>query len=254
VVVISLMNEAGRGTMSVTSPGSGEASRATALVVAHRVHMANGTDSWPQVAVLGYDGFCRLNRLDSGLTPCFGTSHILPPSLPVPQPAGQKPLQSLHPYLDAISWRIDAEGLPALTATGGWYDGALRRIDATWSFDMLPPTAEGDVSFDVGVDATVLEPVALPAAGGFQSALGLATLSSMYSDAGSFDADVLEAGTSSVSAGSLTGAPDTTIEGTPLPLQAGDSLWMRRSMTSDHNTSASDEGITVRCAVVTPAR
>lgn len=243
-----LLNQQGSGSMEVELPpgvaalGS-EWKRATAVILQH-----NAAQGRPQTLVLYWNGFTRLKTL-SAPDPCFGSSFILPPFVPVEQPATEVPRPELHPVIEKISLLADAVGRPELHARGAWYDpDRVRALEVEWTLVMDEPPASGEeVQWHVSTTVTPSADWAGSTLAKQPSRLiGIGAISSMYSGPGSFDSDVFRVSPGrAIRASSLTGPIGASLNGDSQPLPEGATMTLARSQPSDHNASAPDLSLTV---------
>ncbi|HET9956815.1 MAG TPA: hypothetical protein VFQ61_20105 [Polyangiaceae bacterium] len=244
--VWKLLNQEGAGTMEVELPPNAALSREWRRATAVILHHDNG-HGWPQAMVLYWNGFLRMKTL-SVPDRCFGSSFVLPPFLPVEQPATEPPRPELHPVIDRLVLGEDESGRPRLQAYGAWYDlDWFRPLEVEWTLVMDLPSTDGSTQWRVSTRITRGESsISTASTGRVFDVLGIGAISSMYSRPGSFDADYFEVDPGEVvGAASLLGPSGTTVNGSLQVLGPGSSMKLARSAPSDHNASGPDLRLTL---------
>ncbi|MCB0211223.1 MAG: hypothetical protein KDJ52_17925 [Anaerolineae bacterium] len=203
--------------------------------------------TWPQFFVLYANGFIRLKPMgesDSSMDdPCFGTSAVLGPYQFAPPLLASAPHPELHPILDQANVSLSGPGKkPSLSAKGRFVDSsATTFMNATW----LISTTRVDTSetrLNVQQQTRGIIELSLKNVSG-NSVLGAASLSSMWVDADTHDADVLQlidktGQVHQIHASDITGTPFG--ETLPFSVNSPYTLSLVTTTATDHNVGAPD--------------
>lgn len=211
--------------------------------------------TWPQFFVLYANGFIRLKPMgESDIStddPCFGTSAVLGPYQFAPPLLAGEPHPELHPLLDQADIRLSGPaGKPSLMLTGRFVNSSTTPlINATW---LISTTRVDTVETRLNVQQhiTGVEKLSLQGISG-TSVLGLASISGMWADTDTHDADVLRLTNESgqvyqIYAGDIKGVPFG--ETPPISLTPTYTLSLVTTSATDHNVGAPDMHIYLRQA------
>lgn len=214
--------------------------------------------SWPEFFVLYANGFIRIKPMgqtDAPIDdPCYGTSAVLGPYRLTPPLLVSAPHPELHPILDQADIRLNGPSdRPLLMLAGRFVNTATTTlISASWPISVTRiDTVE--TRLHVQQCITGVETISLTRAGG-NGVLGFASLSSMWADTDTHDADVLRLTCESglvyqVNAGDINGTPFG--ETAPISLTSACTSSLATTSATDHNVGAPDVHIYLRRASFT---
>ena len=207
--------------------------------------------SWPEVFVLYANGFARIKplartveRAKNGL-PCFGTSAVLGPFQFAPPLLESAPHPELHPVVDQVDIHLTSpEDVPLLALMGRFVNiSETTLINATWLISVTEVSTV-ETQLDVCQHIRLSETVPLRTVCG-TGVLGITSLSSMWADTDTHDADVLRIANNSGVVYEVS-ASDIDISGmdygeTPaISATTGYTLSLITTSPTDHNVGAPD--------------
>lgn len=212
-------------------------------------------DSWPEVFVLYANGFIRIKPLAQSLEwaenglPCYGTSAVLGPFQFAPPLLEGAPHPELHPVVDEVDIDFTNPDVPFLALKGRFVNTTTTLINSTWLVSVTE-VSTNKTQLDVRQRARIVEVAPLETISG-TGVLGIASLSSMWADADTHDADRMRVTNDSgmvyqISAGDINGVDYG--ESSAISATTNYTLSLITTSATDHNVGAPDMHIHLKYA------